>query len=116
VTGPATIHGVVHLVVATLAFLTASVGALSLSRSFSRESLLDGAAGYAETIAILAVVAFLVLLFGPAVLPRASAKFGGLTERVFLGLVLLWMLTISASVLRSAGLQRSPKRAGGQTA
>ena len=105
--GPATAHGVVHLVVATLAFLGAAFGTLSLSRAFGRDPALKDLR-YATPIAVLAVVFVFVLYGGPAVLPHAASKVGGLVERVFIGLVLVWMLAVSASMLKRPARTRSP--------
>lgn len=99
---PATLHGVVHLVVATLAFLCAAVGTLLLSRGFVRRTEL-GVTRLALPIAVLSVVFFLALYGGPVVAPHAAARVGGLTERVFIGLILVWMLAVSSSMLRRAG-------------
>ncbi|HVB95913.1 MAG TPA: DUF998 domain-containing protein [Nitrososphaerales archaeon] len=99
VRGPVTVHGLVHLVVATLAFLGAAFGTLSLSRTFSRDPALKDLR-YAMHLAILAPVFFFVLYGGPAVFPHAAAEVGGLVERVFIGLVLTWILAVSATMLR----------------
>jgi hypothetical membrane protein len=99
VSGPATVHGFVHLVVATLAFLCAALGMLSLSRAFRRDPALKDLR-YAMPLAVLAVVFFLALYGGPAVFPHAFAKVGGLVERVFIGLVLAWTLAVSTTMLR----------------
>jgi hypothetical membrane protein len=103
VSGPATAHGVVHLAVATLAFLCAALGTLSLSRAFGRDPALRDLK-YAAPLAMLAVVFFLLLYGGPVVFPHAAAKVGGLVERVFIGLVMAWMLVVSAAMLRRSGL------------
>lgn len=100
VSGPATAHGVVHLVVATLAFLGAAIGTVSLSRAFQRDPTLEGVGRYAMPLAVLALVFFFVLYGGQLVLPHAAARVGGLVERVFIGLVLAWMLTVSALMFR----------------
>jgi len=100
VSGPATAHGAVHLLVATLAFLGAAFGALSLSRAFERDPSLKGVGRYAMPLSVLAVVFFFVLYGGPFVLPHAAAKVGGLVERAFIGMVLAWMLAVSASMLK----------------
>ncbi|MDA4115898.1 MAG: DUF998 domain-containing protein [Thaumarchaeota archaeon] len=100
VSGPATVHGFVHLVVATLAFLGAAIGTVSLSRAFRRDPALGAVSTYAMPLAVLALAFFFVLYGGPAVFPHAAAKVGGLVERLFIGLVLAWMLTVSASMLR----------------
>jgi hypothetical membrane protein len=99
VSGPATVHGLVHLVVATLAFLGAALGTFSLSRAFRRDSALEDLR-YAMPLAVLAVAFFFALYGGPAIFPHAAAKVGGLVERAFIGLVLAWMLAVSASMLR----------------
>jgi hypothetical membrane protein len=100
VSGPVTVHGFVHLVVATLAFLCAAIGAISLSRAFRRDPALSAVGRYAMPLAVLALAFFFVLYGGPAVFPHAAAEVGGLVERVFIGLVLAWMLTVSAMMLR----------------
>jgi hypothetical membrane protein len=100
VSGPATVHGFVHLVVATLAFLCAAIGTVSLSRALRRDPALEAVSRYAMPLAVLAFVFFFVLYGGPVVFPHAAAKVGGLVERVFIGLVLAWMLTVSAVMLR----------------
>lgn len=99
VSGPATLHGFVHLVVATLAFLGAALGTFSLSRAFRRDPALEDLR-YAMPLAVLAAVFFFVLYGGAAVFPHDAAKVGGLVERAFIGLVLAWMLAVSASMLR----------------
>ena len=100
VSGPATAHGVVHLVVATLAFLGAAIGTLSLSRAFQRDPTLEGVGSYAVPLAVLALVFFFLLYGGQLVFPHATARVGGLVERVFIGLVLAWILTVSALMFR----------------
>jgi len=100
VSGPVTAHGFVHLVAATLAFLGAAIGAVSLSRGFQREPALRVVGRYAMPVAALALVFFFVLYGAPLVFPHAAAKVGGLVERVFIGLVLAWMLSVSALMSR----------------
>jgi len=100
VSGPATVHGVLHLVVATLAFLGAALGALSLSQTFRRDPSLEALGRYALPLAVLALVFFFALYGGTVVFPHAAAKVGGLVERVFIGLVLAWMLVVSASMFK----------------
>ena len=97
---PATLHGAVHLAVATLAFLGAALGALSISRAFGRDPALKELARYAVPLAALAALFLFVLYGGPVVFPHAAERVGGLVERVFIGLVLAWMLAVSATMLR----------------
>jgi Protein of unknown function (DUF998) len=100
---PATRHGVVHLVVATLAFLGAAFGTLSLSRAFERDPTLKDLARYAKPLSILVIAAFFVLYGGPLAFPRLAARAGGLSERAFIGLVLVWMLAVALLMFRRAG-------------
>ena len=108
----ATLHGVVHLVVATFAFLGAALGALSISRAFKRDPGLKDLASYVMPLAVLATVFFFVLYGGPAILPHAAAREGGLVERAFIGLVLVWMLAVSVLMLK----RQAPKVALQQNA
>jgi len=110
VSGPATAHGVVHLLVATLAFLGAALGTVLLSRGFGRDPALKGVGRYARPLAVLALVFFFVLYGGPAVFPHAAASIGGLVERLFIGLVLVWMLAVSAVMLRSSAPKATPQQ------
>jgi len=102
---PPTFHGVVHLAVATLAFLGAAAGTLSLSRTLERDPTLRDVGRRARTIALLAIASFFALYGGPVILPHAAAGVGGLVERVFIGLVLVWMLAVSVMMLRRTGLK-----------
>jgi hypothetical membrane protein len=110
VSGPATLHGVIHLLVATLAFLAAALGTVSLSAAFKRTPSLQPIGKYAMPVSILALVFFVALYGGPFFLPHAMAKAGGLVERVFIGLVLVWMLAVSASMLRPSGIGQGRQR------
>ena len=100
---PATFHGVVHILVATLAFFGAAFGTLSLSRAFGRDPALKNVARYGIPLSILVLAALLSLYGGPLVLPHVAARVGGLVERAFIGLVLVWMLAVSALMLRRVG-------------
>jgi len=91
---PVSWHGGIHLVVAILAFLGGSLGALMLSLQFGGSRSLLGARSASLSIAVLSVI-FLVILLG-----SAGTHVGGLTERVFLGSVLLWIAFVSAYLLR----------------
>ncbi|MDA4117755.1 MAG: DUF998 domain-containing protein [Thaumarchaeota archaeon] len=107
VTPPATLHGVVHLLVAVLAFLGGAFGALTLSRGFSNDTSLK--MGLLMPLAVLAVTS-LVILYGATAVPRFDARYGGLLERVFLGLVLAWMLASSAAMLKREGIKSRSSR------
>ena len=91
---PVSWHGVIHLVVAALAFLGGSFGSLMLSLQFSKSEALRNVKTPALVIAALSVV-FLFVGFG-----TLTGPIGGLTERIFLGSVLLWQLVVSFRLAR----------------
>jgi hypothetical protein len=98
---PFTVHGVVHLIFATVGFFGGAVGEIALSRGLRSDPDFSRLKGVPLAIAVLAFVFFLLLYFTPAVSPLGAADFGGLLERIFLGLVLLWILVVSLFALRS---------------
>lgn len=95
-----TLHGMIHLASAALAFVTAAVGEVLLSLRFRDEPRLASFRTPALLLSVLAVLALLVLFYVEQ-RPRLSAEAFGLVERVFLGLVLLWMLIVALYLLRS---------------
>jgi hypothetical membrane protein len=97
---PVSWHGAIHLVVATLAFLGGAFGALRLSMHFGESRALRGIKTAALAISIIALMAVVLELGLPFVLPHLASRFGGLVERVFLGAVLLWIAVVSAHLLR----------------
>jgi hypothetical membrane protein len=97
---PLSWHGTIHLLVALVAFLAGAFGTLSLSRQFRASQALRGAAGYSMAIAALSVVFCFVTLGLGFVDPHLAARVGGLDERIFLGLVLVWMVAVSLHMLR----------------
>ena len=97
--GPATLHGTIHDLTAVLVFVAAAVGEVLLSLRFSDDPRLARFGTPAMTVAVLAFLALLALFYAN-VHPRLAAEAFGLFERVFLGLVLLWMLLVAVYVLR----------------
>lgn len=87
VAGVHTAHGKLHLLLALIAFISVAAGEVVLSRSFT-ERLAD-IRGPATTLAVLTALS-LLLLFAPIL-----SRDGGLKERIFLGLALLWMLLVA---------------------
>lgn len=97
---PVSWHGEIHLVVALIAFLAGAFGVLTLANGFERTPVLARARGFAVPLAVLAVVTCLLELGLPFVAPHLAGRIGGLTERIFLGSVLLWILTVSLFLAR----------------
>jgi len=93
---PVSWHGAIHLVVAFLAFLGGSLGVLHLSLRFGEDPVMRDVKRLALPAAAVAVL-FLVLLFGlPFALPHLASRIGGITERVLIASVLVWIMTVSA--------------------
>ena len=84
-----TLHGIIHLFVAELAFICGACGELLLALRFAKDGPWRSLSVPTLVIAILAIIMFFALLL-PA-LPHAH----GLEERIFIGLVLLWMLVVA---------------------
>ena len=100
VSGPATVHGTIHLLAAFLAFLFVTVGVLGVSRSMPEAFPWQAMRPYARGVAGLTAVALVALLVG-TVIRRVEQQYFGLLERIFLGSALLWMLFVSVQLLRS---------------
>ncbi len=99
--GAPTLHGTIHLIVAALAFLLGALGELALSRNFRSDERLVNSQNGATAISVLALV-FCFLTFAATGSPRLVHGAFGLVERIFIGLVLLWMLLVSIVLLRHA--------------
>jgi hypothetical membrane protein len=100
---PATASGRIHLLFAAIAFLTVAVGTPLASYALRREPSWRERAVPLMVISVLAILALLLL---------GRHKFGlhtdgGLFERIFLGLELLWLLIVALYLTRS-----EPARAG----
>ncbi len=98
---PVSGHGAIHLLVAAVAFLAGAFGTVALSEEFHRFDSLKGIAQPAKVIADLTVVFAFVTLGLGFVVKRLADQIGGLDERIFLALVLLWMTLVSVHLLRS---------------
>ena len=92
---PISWHGAIHVVVAVLAFLGGASGAAYISLGMAGNRPLARARRVALPLAALTVLLLPVEILGAAVVPGLSSGYGGLTERLFLGSVLLWMGAVS---------------------
>jgi hypothetical membrane protein len=108
---PVSWHGAIHLVVALFAFLGGAFGVYLLARQFGVSRVLTPARGFAVALGALAIVLCVVDLGSPFVVPHLASRVGGLTERIFLGSVLLWILAISLYL----GWERRPARTRAST-
>jgi hypothetical membrane protein len=96
-----TVHGGIHLLVALVAFCAVAVGELLVSLRIGIDARWTSLRPYLLICSIATLVALLAELVGV----RASEAFGigGLVERMFLGLALLWMLLVAIRLVRLGG-------------
>ena len=87
---PISWHGAIHLVVATIAFFGGALGALIISLRLGKNEAFQKL----RTSALLIAIVSVILLF--VALATLTGPLGGLTERLFLGSVLLWIGVTSA--------------------
>ena len=87
-----TLHGLIHLVVALIAFVSVAMGELLLSLRFAADERWETVRNPVLTIAFITLIALVLLLFGTFAGLNGA---GGLLERVFLGLTLLWILVVA---------------------
>lgn len=88
--------GVVHLVLAFIAFTAVAIGAIWISASLRSDPAWRPFAPLLLTISVAGAVAYLLL---GAVLKHHHAP-GGLFERIFLGLELLWIVVAAIAIAR----------------
>jgi Protein of unknown function (DUF998) len=94
-----TVHGMIHNTTAAVAFTGGAFGALLLSAHFHAEERLHRLGTTAWILAVLGVVVYFATL-AALVFHRLSSVFG-LIERLFIGLVLLWILVVALQLLLS---------------
>jgi Protein of unknown function (DUF998) len=99
VTAVVTVHGTIHNLTAVVAFTGGAFGTLFLSSHFHAEERVQRVEILARVLAVLAVVMYFVTL--AALVFRRLADIFGLVERLFIGLVLLWMLVVALQLLFS---------------
>lgn len=87
-----TLHGLIHLLVAFIAFVSVAIGELLLSLRFAADERWQTVRNPTVTIAFVTLIALFLLFFG---MFAGLNGIGGLLERVFLGLSLLWILVVA---------------------
>jgi len=101
--------GVVHLVLAFIAFTCVTIGAILISASLMSDPAWRPAAPVLLTVSIAGALAYLLL---GAVIKHHHAP-GGLYERIFLGLELLWIVIAALVIARRTPADPSrPRRPG----
>lgn len=92
---PVSWHGAIHLVVAIIAFIGGAFGTLAISQKLGKKEF-GGLKRIAQPLSIIVVVLWAIDFTLPFLLRQLNSQIGGLTERLFLGSVLLWIAVVSA--------------------
>ena len=103
---PISWHGAIHLVVAIIAFIGGAFGCLLVSQKLGKHHEFEGLKRTALPLSVIVVFLWIVEFGLPFVLPHLNGHIGGLTERLFLGAVLLWIGAVSAFLAK----QNLPKK------
>jgi hypothetical protein len=90
--------GIVHLVLAFIAFTCIAVGAILISASLVSDAAWRPAGAVLLAISIAGAVAYLLL----GTVHKHHHAPGGLYERIFLGLELLWIVVAAVAIVRRA--------------
>jgi hypothetical membrane protein len=98
--------GVVHLVLAFIAFTCIAIGAILISASLLSDPAWRPAAPVMLAVSIAGALAYLLL--GTA--QRHHHAPGGLYERIFLGLELLWIVIAAVVIARRTPVPGQPDR------
>jgi hypothetical membrane protein len=99
---PLTVSGVVHLVLAFIAFTCIAIGLILVSASLMSDPAWRPAAPVLLGISIAGAVAYLLL----GTVGKHHHAPGGLYERIFLGLELLWIVVAAIDIARRAPVTR----------
>jgi len=92
---PVSWHGAIHLIVAIIAFIGGAFGALAISQKLGQNQIFQGLRRFALPLSVVVLVFWVIEFALPFVAPHLNNRIGGLTERLFLGSVLLWLGAVS---------------------
>jgi hypothetical protein len=93
---PVSWHGGIHLVVAIIAFIGGAFGTVAISQKLGRNREFQDVNRLAMPLSIIVIVLWVIEFGLPFLFPHLNSRVGGLTERLFLGSVLLWLGIVSA--------------------
>ncbi len=92
---PISWHGAIHLAVAIIAFIGGAFGIVAISLKLTQNREFGDLKRTALPLSIIVIVLWIIEFGLPFLLPHLNAHVGGLTERLFLGSVLLWLAVVS---------------------
>jgi len=86
----------VHLVVAIIAFIGGAFGTFAISLRLTGNQELERLKRVALPLSVVVIILWVIEFATPFVAHHLNGQIGGLTERLFLGSVLLWIGGVSA--------------------
>jgi Protein of unknown function (DUF998) len=92
---PISWHGAIHLVIAIIAFIGGAFGTLAISLNLGENQALIRLRRIALPLSEIVVLFWIIEFILPIAFPHLNGSIGGLTERLFLGSVLLWIGVVS---------------------
>lgn len=101
---PTTVSGNIHSYVAFASFLCGGFSVFTLSNDFKKERELKSLSKFTFPIGIAAII-FCVATIITAVLPESKFNAWGLIERIFIALILAWMVLLSINLLKLSSMQ-----------
>jgi len=93
---PVSWHGAIHLFVAVIAFIGGALGTFAISRKLGKNHEFEGLKHIALPLSVVVLICWAIEFGVPFISAQLNARIGGLTERVFLTSVLLWIGIVSA--------------------
>jgi hypothetical protein len=98
-TPPTTVSGTVHTYSMFAAFLCAGFSTFTIANDFRKAGELKPLSQLTFPVGIAAII-FSVITIVTAIFPPLALNAWGLIERVFIGLILLWILLVCINVIR----------------
>jgi hypothetical protein len=109
---PTTLNGNVHSYATFAAFLCGGFSAFTLSNDFKKEKELVTLSRFTFPIGIACIV-FAAITIVTAVLPESMFNAWGLIERVFIALMLTWILLLAINLRKLSSLRRDEAKIKG---
>jgi hypothetical protein len=99
---PRSAHGAVHALVAAVAYVAVAAGELLVALRLDGDPAWRPLAPWATALAVVVLIALVApfVAFGAAArsMTEGLGRYGGLVQRVFLGLALAWMVLVALRV------------------
>jgi hypothetical protein len=106
---PTTLNGNIHSYATFAAFLCGGFSSFTLGNDFRKEKELVPLSRFTFPIGIAAIILCIITVV-TAVLPESTFPVWGLVERLFMALMLAWILFLSINLLKLSSLQQGVEK------